>query len=149
VQNLTPVWAFSTNTTGGHESPPIVNDGVMFITAPGNRLYALDAQNGDLLWRYQHTLSPDRIALHDTNFEHGAGSELGGPSTTGEGSVSGTRCTPGRWWRRMAPRRCPRGSDECSPNDPGIGVVRHADAGYDAAVETAAREGLRLPMRES
>ena len=34
-------------------------------------------------------------------------------------------------------------------NDPGIGVVRHADAGYDVAVETAAREGLRLPMRES
>ena len=33
-------------------------------------------------------------------------------------------------------------------NDPGIGVVRHADAGYDVAVETAAREGLRLPMRE-
>ena len=67
VQNLTAVWAFSTNTTGGHESPPVVNDGVMFMAAPGNRLYALDAQNGDLLWRYQHTLSPDRIALHDTN----------------------------------------------------------------------------------
>jgi urocanate hydratase len=33
-------------------------------------------------------------------------------------------------------------------NDPGIGVVRHADAGYETAVETAAREGLRLPMRE-
>lgn len=31
-------------------------------------------------------------------------------------------------------------------NDPGIGVARHADAGYDIAVETAAREGLRLPM---
>jgi len=33
-------------------------------------------------------------------------------------------------------------------NDPGIGVVRHADAGYEKAVETAEREGLRLPMRE-
>ena len=33
-------------------------------------------------------------------------------------------------------------------NDPGIGVVRHADAGYETAVETAEREGLRLPMRE-
>ena len=33
-------------------------------------------------------------------------------------------------------------------NDPGIGVVRHADAGYDTAAETAAREGLRIPMLE-
>ncbi|NNK64184.1 MAG: urocanate hydratase, partial [Gemmatimonadetes bacterium] len=32
-------------------------------------------------------------------------------------------------------------------NDPGIGVARHADAGYERAVETAAREGIRLPMR--
>jgi urocanate hydratase len=34
-------------------------------------------------------------------------------------------------------------------NDPGIGVARHADAGYESAVETAEREGIRLPMRES
>jgi urocanate hydratase len=33
-------------------------------------------------------------------------------------------------------------------NDPGIGVARHADAGYDAALATAEREGIRLPMRE-
>jgi urocanate hydratase len=31
-------------------------------------------------------------------------------------------------------------------NDPGIGVVRHADAGYELAVETARREGLTIPM---
>ena len=31
-------------------------------------------------------------------------------------------------------------------NDPGIGVARHADAGYEVAVETASREGLTLPM---
>jgi urocanate hydratase len=31
-------------------------------------------------------------------------------------------------------------------NDPGIGVARHADAGYDEAVETARRHGLDLPM---
>ena len=30
-------------------------------------------------------------------------------------------------------------------NDPGIGVARHADAGYDIAVETARREHLILP----
>ncbi len=31
-------------------------------------------------------------------------------------------------------------------NDPGIGVARHADAGYEAAIETARREGITLPM---
>jgi urocanate hydratase len=33
-------------------------------------------------------------------------------------------------------------------NDPGMGVIRHADAGYDDAVETARREGVRVPMLE-
>jgi urocanate hydratase len=31
--------------------------------------------------------------------------------------------------------------------DPGIGVARHADAGYPAAIETARRGGIRLPMQ--
>ncbi|MDQ6829101.1 MAG: urocanate hydratase [Gemmatimonadota bacterium] len=31
-------------------------------------------------------------------------------------------------------------------NDPGIGVARHADAGYETAVATARREGMQLPM---
>jgi urocanate hydratase len=33
-------------------------------------------------------------------------------------------------------------------NDPGIGVARHADAGYDTAIHTAAAHDIRLPMRE-
>jgi urocanate hydratase len=33
-------------------------------------------------------------------------------------------------------------------NDPGVGVARHADAGYPIALETAERHGLRLPMRK-
>jgi urocanate hydratase len=32
--------------------------------------------------------------------------------------------------------------------DPGIGVLRHADAGYPEAIATAEREGLRIPMHE-
>jgi urocanate hydratase len=31
-------------------------------------------------------------------------------------------------------------------NDPGTGVMRHADAGYDRAAEVAAERGVRLPM---
>ena len=34
-------------------------------------------------------------------------------------------------------------------NDPGLGVLRHVDAGYDDAAAAASRGGLRVPMRES
>jgi urocanate hydratase len=33
-------------------------------------------------------------------------------------------------------------------NDPGMGVIRHVDAGYDHAVEVAEARGVRIPMRE-
>ncbi|GGO50926.1 urocanate hydratase [Streptomyces daqingensis] len=33
-------------------------------------------------------------------------------------------------------------------NDPGMGVVRHVDAGYGRAEEIAAEKGVRVPMRE-
>jgi urocanate hydratase len=33
--------------------------------------------------------------------------------------------------------------------DPGTGVVRHADAGYERALEVAQERGVRLPMREA
>ena len=34
-------------------------------------------------------------------------------------------------------------------NDPGIGVVRHADAGYPEAIATAERHHLKIPLREA
>jgi urocanate hydratase len=33
-------------------------------------------------------------------------------------------------------------------NDPGIGVARHADAGYEVAITTAREQGIRIPMLE-
>jgi len=33
-------------------------------------------------------------------------------------------------------------------NDPGTGVIRHADAGYARAIEVAGQRGVRVPMRE-
>jgi urocanate hydratase len=32
--------------------------------------------------------------------------------------------------------------------DPGMGVVRHADAGYDLAIKTAKEKGIKMPMLE-
>jgi urocanate hydratase len=34
-------------------------------------------------------------------------------------------------------------------NDPGTGVMRHADAGYDIALDVAEERGVRIPMLES
>jgi urocanate hydratase len=34
-------------------------------------------------------------------------------------------------------------------NDPGMGVIRHVDAGYDLAETVAEEKGVRVPMRES
>jgi len=31
-------------------------------------------------------------------------------------------------------------------NDPGLGVVRHADAGYEVAQRTAREKGIHMPM---
>jgi urocanate hydratase len=31
-------------------------------------------------------------------------------------------------------------------NDPGLGVIRHADAGYEEAIQAAHRHGLRIPL---
>ena len=32
--------------------------------------------------------------------------------------------------------------------DPGMGVIRHADAGYERAIEVARERGIRVPMLE-
>ena len=67
VNKLVPVWTFSTGVDEGHQAPPIVNNGVMFITTPQNQVLALDARKGDLLWRYRRELPEDLFQLHPTN----------------------------------------------------------------------------------
>ncbi len=67
VKRLQPVWVFSTGQTSGHEAPPIVNDGVMFVSTPGNQVIALDAKTGLVLWRFRSPLPEGTIMLHATN----------------------------------------------------------------------------------
>jgi alcohol dehydrogenase (cytochrome c) len=67
VKRLKPLWSFSTGLREGHQSPPIVNDGFMFITTPHNHLLALDAASGELLWRYIRELPEDQVQMHPTN----------------------------------------------------------------------------------
>jgi urocanate hydratase len=70
------------------------------------------------------------------SFHHGGGVGIGNSLHAGQVIVAdGTDAAARRLERVLT-------------NDPGIGVVRHADAGYPEAIATAERHGLRLPMRE-
>src|SRR3990172_3538291 len=67
VSRLAPLWTFSTGVGEGHQSPPIVNDGLMYLTTPWDQVLALDARTGDLLWRYERDLPDDLKGLHPAN----------------------------------------------------------------------------------
>jgi alcohol dehydrogenase (cytochrome c) len=57
VNSLRVAWTW-TLAPGANEATPIVHDGVMFIHTPGDKLQALDAATGDLLWQYARILPP-------------------------------------------------------------------------------------------
>src|SRR5215475_7133000 len=67
VARLQPVWSMATGQVEGHQAPPIVNNGVMFVATPGNQMLAIEAKTGNILWRYKRTLPEDVVHLHPTN----------------------------------------------------------------------------------
>ena len=67
VAGLVPVWTMSTGVTSGHESPPVVNDGVMFVTTPEDRVIAIDARAGEQLWVYNRQFPEGMAHPHRTN----------------------------------------------------------------------------------
>ena len=67
VSRLVPVWSLSTGVVSGHQSPPIVNDGVMFVTTPESQVLAIDARTGDLIWRHLRQLPEGTLRAHWTN----------------------------------------------------------------------------------
>ncbi len=52
VKNLGVAWEFRTYSVRGLEGTPIVANGVMFVTAPWSKVWALDAKTGRQLWAY-------------------------------------------------------------------------------------------------
>jgi len=70
------------------------------------------------------------------SFHHGGGVGIGNSLHAGQVIVADGSAGAARRLERVL------------TNDPGIGVARHADAGYDAASEAARRHGIRLPMQE-
>src|SRR5881397_3248425 len=70
-------------------------------------------------------------------FHHGGGVGIGNSLHAGQVSVADGTASAG--WRL----------ERVLTNDPGIGIARHADAGYAAAIEAARQHAIRLPMREA
>nr|WP_256585773.1 PQQ-dependent dehydrogenase, methanol/ethanol family [Pseudomonas sp. 02C 26] len=52
VNQLGLAWSYKLDLDRGVEATPIVVDGVMYTTGPFSVVYALDARNGKLLWKY-------------------------------------------------------------------------------------------------
>jgi alcohol dehydrogenase (cytochrome c) len=67
VARLAPVWSFTTGQVEGHQAPPIVNNGVMFVATPGNQVLAIAAKTGAVLWRYKRSIPEDMTQLHPTS----------------------------------------------------------------------------------
>jgi urocanate hydratase len=97
----------------------------------------LDGSDAIADWPILNALLNTASGASWVSFHHGGGVGIGNSLHAGQVIVAdGTDAAARRLERVLT-------------NDPGIGVARHADAGYDMAVETAARHGLRLPMRET
>jgi alcohol dehydrogenase (cytochrome c) len=67
VSRLKMVWSAQTQEPGSHQAPPLVNNGVMFISTPNNQVAAYDAKTGTLLWRYKRVRPAGAFVAHPSN----------------------------------------------------------------------------------
>lgn len=68
IKTLQAAWIFQTGIPGQLEASPIIADGIMYLVASFNHVYALNAVTGEPLWKYDHPLPEDlRICCGPTN----------------------------------------------------------------------------------
>ena len=67
VGKLQLAWSLSTGQTEGHQAPPIVNNGFMYVTTPGAQVIAIEAKTGREIWRYKKEIPAEMLQLHPTN----------------------------------------------------------------------------------
>ena len=60
VAKLQTVWKRDMTTGGSNESTPLVYDGVMYLPNTGDKIQAIDAKSGELIWEYQRPLRDNR-----------------------------------------------------------------------------------------
>lgn len=59
VANLGLAWVYDMGSKQGGSATPVVVDGVMYITGPWGKVYALDALTGKQLWTYNPRVNPE------------------------------------------------------------------------------------------
>ena len=94
----------------------------------------LDGSDAVADWPVLNALLNTASGATWVSFHHGGGVGIGYSLHAGQVTVADG--TP------MAARKIERVLN----NDPGLGVVRHADAGYELARKTARERGIRIPM---
>ena len=62
VDKLKLAWVVAMRE-GSNQVTPLVHDGVMYLTSPGNIIQALDARNGELIWEYAYSYPPESKTL--------------------------------------------------------------------------------------
>jgi alcohol dehydrogenase (cytochrome c) len=62
VHELKLAWVLAMRE-GSNQTTPLVHDGVMYLTNPGNVIQALDAENGELIWEYAYSYPPEARTL--------------------------------------------------------------------------------------
>lgn len=58
VSQLQQVWSFDTGEKGGLETTPLIIDGVLYGYTPTQKVFALDAATGKLIWRFDSERGP-------------------------------------------------------------------------------------------
>jgi urocanate hydratase len=96
----------------------------------------LDGSDAIADWPLLNALVNTSSGATWVSIHHGGGVGIGRSIHAGQVSVAdGTDLAAQKLARVLA-------------NDPGMGVIRHVDAGYDLAEHVAQERGVRIPMRE-
>ncbi len=97
----------------------------------------LDGSDAIADWPLLNALVNTASGATWVSIHHGGGVGIGRSIHAGQVCVADGTALAGEKLRRVL------------TNDPGMGVIRHVDAGYEIAEATADQRGVRIPMRES
>src|SRR5579859_1004438 len=70
VKDLAVAWSFDTGESGGLQTSPLIVDGTLYGITPTQKIFALDAANGRLLWKFDAGIKgtqPDRGLAYWSN----------------------------------------------------------------------------------
>tara|TARA_R110002110_G_scaffold205066_1_gene416628 strand:+ start:16602 stop:18701 length:2100 start_codon:yes stop_codon:yes gene_type:complete len=62
VKDLKLAWAL-TMQDGSNQVTPLVHNGIMYLTHPGNMIQAVDGASGDVIWEYSYTFPAEARTL--------------------------------------------------------------------------------------